>query len=117
MAQTLRRGIKLSGTLLFGAYVAALIYCLFFAEGYGRVDGVYDYNVRPFREIWRYLRYWKILGIRTVVLNLGGNILGFVPFGALLPLMVRDTRSGRWQGTGASGFRGSGFFAGFRRRR
>ena len=92
MAQTLRRGIKLSGTLLFGAYVAALIYCLFFAEGYGRVDGVYDYNVRPFREIWRYLRYWKILGIRTVVLNLGGNILGFVPFGALLPLMVRDTR-------------------------
>ena len=33
MAQTLRRGIKLSGTLLFGAYVAALIYCLFFAEG------------------------------------------------------------------------------------
>ena len=26
MAQTLRRGIKLSGTLLFGAYVAALIY-------------------------------------------------------------------------------------------
>ena len=92
MAQTLRRGIKLSGTLLFGAYVAALIYCLFFAEGYGRVDGVYDYNVRPFREIWRYLRYWKILGIRTVVLNLGGNILGFVPFGALLPLMVSDTR-------------------------
>ena len=92
MAQTLRRGIKLSGTLLFGAYVAALIYCHFFAEGYGRVDGVYDYNVRPFREIWRYLRYWKILGIRTVVLNLGGNILGFVPFGALLPLMVRDTR-------------------------
>lgn len=94
MAATIRRRIKFSGTCLFLVYVIFLIYYLFFAEWFGRgMDGsMYDYNIRPFQEIMRYLTYWEILGIRAVFLNLAGNIIGFVPFGALLPIFARSTR-------------------------
>lgn len=94
MAATIRKGIKISGVCLFGIYIIGLIYYLFFAESYGRgTDGMlYDYNIHPFREISRYLTYWQVLGVRAVVLNLAGNVIGFVPFGALLPLVVRNVR-------------------------
>lgn len=91
MNPALRRGIRILGTCLFFVYMAALIYCLFFAGRYGRLDAAagYRWNLVPFREIRRYLTCREILGTRLVVLNLAGNILGFVPFGALLPLVVR----------------------------
>ena len=94
MAVTIRKSIKFSGICLFLAYISMLIYLLFFAESYGRgMEGAfYDYNIQPFREIRRYLSYWEILGIRTVFLNLAGNIIGFVPFGALLPIFTRSVR-------------------------
>ena len=95
MAVTIRKSIKFSGICLFLAYISMLIYLLFFAESYGRgMEGAfYDYNIQPFREIRRYLSYWEILGIRTVFLNLAGNIIGFVPFGALLPIFIRSVRN------------------------
>lgn len=94
MAAAVKKGIKISGACLFCIYVAGLIYFLFFAESYGRgMEGaVYDYNIYPLREIRRYLIWWRVLGIRTVLLNLAGNVAGFVPFGALLPIVVRDVR-------------------------
>lgn len=94
MAAAVRKGIKISGACLFGLYIVGLVYFLFFSEGFGRgMDGaVYDYNVVPFREIRRYLTYWRVLGVRSVFLNLAGNVIGFMPFGALLPIMVRDVR-------------------------
>ncbi len=96
MSAMIRKGIRIFGAFLFGLYIAGLIYVLFFAESYGRgAEGiVYDYNICPFREIRRYVTYWRVLGIRTVILNLAGNVIGFIPFGALLPLMARSVR--RW---------------------
>ena len=94
MAIAVRKGIRISGAFLFGIYVIGLIYFLFFAESYGRgmADSVYDANFLPFREIRRYLVWHEVLGMRTVWTNLAGNILGFVPFGALLPLLSRGAR-------------------------
>lgn len=94
MAGRVRKGIKISGACLFGIYVAGLVYFLFFAESYGRgmESAAYSCNFRPFREIRRYLIYWEVLGRRTVFLNLAGNIIGFIPFGALLPLMAKGVR-------------------------
>lgn len=92
MAATVRKGIKISGVCLFLLYLTGLVYFLFFAEEYGRSAAVVGYNTRPFREILRYLRYWKILGLRTVILNLAGNVIGFMPFGALLPIFSRQMR-------------------------
>lgn len=104
MAAAVRKGIKISGAFLFGIYIIFLVYALFFAEGYGRgADGaLIGCNTVPFREIMRYLRYRDVLGNRAVFLNLAGNVIGFMPFGALLPVMARDARKA-WK-TGLLGF-------------
>ena len=97
-----KKGVKISGACLFCLYVAGLVYFLFFAESYGRGgDIVYSYNILPFREIRRYLTYWEVLGARAVFLNLAGNIIGFIPFGALLPLLCRGVRRA-WKVTALS---------------
>lgn len=95
MKKTTARGIRIVGGLLFGIYMILLIYFLFFAESYGRAEGVaeYRYNVIPFREIRRYLRYPETLGTFTVMSNLVGNVIGFLPLGAILPVLRRSMRS------------------------
>lgn len=94
MTAEVRKGIKISGACLFVVYTVCLIYFLFFSEGYGRgvTELGYSYNLQPFREIRRYVTYWRILGLRTTLLNLAGNVIGFMPFGALLPILARSTR-------------------------
>ena len=94
MASSIRKSVRIAGACLFLIYMAGLIYFLFFAESYGRgsVEMIYDYNLCPFREINRYLSFRRELGSRIVFLNLAGNVIGFMPFGALLPLMARSTR-------------------------
>ncbi len=89
----LRKWIRILGACLFLLYMAGLIYFLFLSENAGHGGaGEYDYNIQPFREIIRYIRYREILGTRAVLMNLVGNIIGFMPFGALVPLMWRSAR-------------------------
>ncbi|MDO4321240.1 MAG: VanZ family protein [Lachnospiraceae bacterium] len=94
MTAAIRKSIKISGACLFFVYMAGLIYFLFLSEEYGRgaAGMAYNYNLCPFREIRRYLTYWEILGFRAVFLNLAGNVIGFMPFGALLPILSRNVR-------------------------
>lgn len=94
MEAAFRRTVRLSGLCLFLAYLSGLVYFLFFAESYGRgLAGVpYGCNLQPFCEIRRYLRYGKLLGTRSVLLNLVGNVMGFLPFGALVPLLSENVR-------------------------
>ena len=80
--------------LLFGIYLILMVYFLFFAEGMGRTEmQEYHYNLQPFHEIKRFLKYYRVIGIYPVILNLGGNILAFVPFGAFLPFLAYRMRS------------------------
>ena len=65
-------------------YIAILSYGLFFAESMDRTMFHGTYNMEPFREILRNLRYANELGLRFVAINLGGNILAFLPFGFLI---------------------------------
>ncbi len=84
---------RLLGACLFFLYLAGLVYFLFFSENYGHgTSGTYSYNLIPFREILRFWNYRDVLGTRAVILNLLGNVIGFMPFGALLPVMVRGLR-------------------------
>ncbi|MCD7956503.1 MAG: VanZ family protein [Lachnospiraceae bacterium] len=93
MNHSLRKGIKLLGACLFLLYMTALVYFLFLSEDFGHGGtGEYSYNIIPFREILRYIRYREVLGTRAVLMNLIGNVLGFLPFGALVPLMARGAR-------------------------
>ena len=89
--------IRTLGTILFILYVLALIYFLFFSEEYGRAameERQYRYNLIPFVEIRRFWVYRKQLGFMAVVTNLFGNVIGFLPFGFILPVILDKMRSG-----------------------
>ncbi|MDD6306413.1 MAG: VanZ family protein [Clostridiales bacterium] len=74
--------------ILFLIYFFVLFYFLFFSEEMGRTysERVYHYNLVPFKEIGRFIRYRNVLGRKAVVLNLVGNVVAFMPFGAFLPI-------------------------------
>ena len=73
----------------FLIYIVALIYFVFFAEMLGRADVPvnYRYNLVPFKEIKRFIIYYRQIGINAVILNLAGNVVAFMPFGFFLPLV------------------------------
>lgn len=85
--------IRILGRILFGLYIAALIYFQFFAEQMGRTGLAhgYHYNLVLLREIRRFVIYRKQLGA-AAFFNLAGNVLIFVPFGFLLPVMSRKLK-------------------------
>ncbi len=85
--------IRAAGMCLFLAYLILLIYFLFFAESYGRLSVYeeYRYNLELFKEIQRFWMYREELGWFTVF-NLLGNVMAFVPFGAILPVIWKKTR-------------------------
>lgn len=90
-----KKGYRALAWLLFGVYIILMIYFLFFAESMGRVTATqeYHYNLQPFKEIFRYLKYYQVIGIYAVCLNLLGNVVAFVPFGLFFPLLSRRNRS------------------------
>ena len=80
---------------LFIVYMVFLMYFLFFAEIMGRtyIDRDYHYNLTPFREIRRFIVYRRTLGWFAVLSNLLGNVLAFVPFGMILPMLTTKCRN------------------------
>lgn len=86
MAVTKKERGRRVAKLFFIGYLILLGYYLFFAESLGRTSASgYHYNLQPFAEIKRFLYHIDILGWKTVFLNLGGNIIGFMPFGYFVP--------------------------------
>lgn len=85
---------KIASAVFFIIYFIVLFYLLFFSEEMGRTysERGYHYNLILFREIKRFIIYRKILGYKAVALNLLGNILAFMPFGAFLPLYTKRCR-------------------------
>jgi len=77
--------------IAFILYIVGLCYFMFFAEmfGFGRthMNSGYQYNLELFREIKRFWTYRESLGFTAVFLNLLGNVVGFIPFGMLLPML------------------------------
>lgn len=70
---------------LFILYIALMIYFMFFAEMFGRTPSEEPrYNLIPFKEIIRFIKYSSRLGIQTVVINIVGNVVVFIPFGMAL---------------------------------
>ena len=68
-----------------------LFYFLFFSEKMGRtfVEREYHYNLIPFHEIKRFVKYYEVVGIAAVILNVAGNIAAFMPFGFFLPVFSK----------------------------
>lgn len=104
MIRNITRNQKL-GWVLFIVYLIALTYLMFFSESMGRTgnsQGHYAYNLQLFKEIKRFYIYRERIGIKAVMLNLGGNVIGFMPFGFILPIVSRRGR--RWYNTWILGF-------------
>lgn len=76
--------------------MALLVYFLLLSDGFGRMDGYsqYRYNLIPFREIVRFIKYWEYIDFFSVVVNLLGNVIAFMPFGALIRWVI--DRKIRW---------------------
>ena len=80
----------------FGAYLFLLFYVLFFAEQFGRTNAPegYQFNVRLFREIGRFIRLGLERGNwQPFWINVVGNILVFIPFGYGIPFLFRKCRN------------------------
>ncbi len=93
-AETKKR-IRVLSWILFVLYLILLMYFLFFSEWYGRKNWIeedYRYNLVLFREIKRFWTYREQLGMEAVFLNLAGNVIGFLPFGFILPIISKRTR-------------------------
>ena len=75
---------RLIAGVLFTVYFEVLFYFLFFSEEMGRTysERAYHYNLVPFKEIMRFIRYRKALG----------NIIAFMPFGTFLPIYYERCR-------------------------
>lgn len=89
--------IRWTGILLFILYVMLLVYFLFFSEAYGRVaqaERAYSYNLIPFVEIRRFWKYREQLGLFALFTNIFGNVLGFIPYGFILPVVFNGLRNG-----------------------
>lgn len=79
--------------IVFAVYLILMVYFLFYSEQMGRKPGnAYRYNLQPFAEIKRYLKYSHRIGSFHVLLNLWGNVLCFVPFGFVIPILSASTR-------------------------
>ena len=88
------------GWVLFIAYLVLLVYFMFFAESFGRTPHVqedYAYNLTLFKEIRRFYTYREQLGMKAFLLNVFGNVIGFMPCGFFLPVISR--RSRKWYNT------------------
>ncbi len=93
MIRNTTRNQKL-GWVLFIAYLALLVYFMFFAESLGRNPDLreYSYNLEPFKEIRRFYNYRKQLGMEAFLLNIFGNVIGFMPCGFFLPIISRRSK-------------------------
>lgn len=85
-----RRIIRAISRVCFVVYMACLVYFLLLSDGFGRIEGYsgYRYNVVPFQEIMRFIRYRDYIDFMSVVINLLGNVVAFMPFGALIRWVV-----------------------------
>lgn len=76
--------------ICFLSYLFLLSYLLFFSQYRHSVEGLLSYNLVPFKTIVNYFSTFEGLSITDQFI---GNILAFVPFGFLLPLIASSLGS------------------------
>lgn len=93
MKKESKRKIRIFSWVVFTIYLVVMVYFLFFSEQMGRSPSTtYRYNLKPFAEIKRYLCYSERIGSFNVMLNLAGNVICFMPFGFVIPILSSRQR-------------------------
>lgn len=76
--------------LLFAGYLVLLFHIMFRADQLGRSEHAdYAYNLTLFKEIKRFYEYRETIGYPAFLLNIVGNVVLFMPFGFILPALVK----------------------------
>lgn len=92
--------------LLFYLYILFIIKVIVFKYSFEQLNVIVDSwrkdviweglstaNFTPFKTIRMYIRYYNMTGINSFA-NLFGNILVFIPFGYLLPMVHKSCKNG-----------------------
>lgn len=110
LARTIvERGLTLSESKLrqhrwlmasvFVIYLGVLFYLVFLSNAYGRnnheILKYQDVNLTPFKTIRRYMNAWDAVNPMVIITNIFGNILAFLPFGFLGPIVLNKMK-GFW---------------------
>lgn len=91
MAASKAKKIRFFSVLIFIIYLMCLCYFLFFSENMGRTNNCgYRYNLIPFHEIKRFIKYANLIGWKSVTINIFGNVIAFMPFGYLIPIIIKQ---------------------------
>ncbi len=85
-----KKWIRTFSKIAFVIYMIVLVYFLLLSDGFGRTvrHDSFHYNLIPFTEIIRFVKYRDYIGYDNVMLNLLGNVIAFVPFGALVRFVM-----------------------------
>ena len=85
------RKVRIFGRIFFVAYMILELYVMFFSETLDRtmVSDQYRYNLTLFKEITRFWNMRHTYGWNITIINLLGNVVCFMPFGFLLPMVSK----------------------------
>ena len=85
------RKVRIFGRIFFVAYMILALYFMFFSETLDRtmVSDQYRYNLTLFKEITRFWNMRHTDGWNITIINLLGNVVCFMPFGFLLPMVSK----------------------------
>lgn len=78
-------------TLLFILYIVLLLFTVLFMDR--SVKDEYQYNLVLFDEIKRYFNYREQVGNWIFLRNIMGNVVGFIPLGALWPYVFPSMKN------------------------
>lgn len=86
-----KKAYRTFARIMFVLYLVLIVYVMFVSEELGR--GVqrdeFRYNLVLFDEIKRFWYYRESLGIKSVLVNILGNVVTFMPFGFILPMLTK----------------------------
>lgn len=86
MAHHINKKTIISGfRVVFYLYIVFMIYILFFIPS--RIGTYNNINLIPFNTIIRYFKYFHLFTFSNWFLNIFGNIIIFIPFGIILPII------------------------------
>lgn len=80
--------IRIVASVLFVIYISYLFYLTFFSHVYGRIYLHRSINFIPFKTIMIFLL--SSFNVKSVMINILGNIYAFVPMGFLLPFTNKN---------------------------
>jgi len=86
-----KRFVRALAWLSFLLYLILIVYVMFLSEEFGRTikGSHFRYNLKFGKEIKRFWYNRDYLGFKASFINIFGNIITFIPFGFILPMLTK----------------------------